>query len=310
MSALDAFMITWSRARATFGQGVPSDGSRFDQSSQFRQLQNQVESAAPGSKWSGAASDSYADANANHARRLGNIGELDQRLGAEVQRSAAVVTAGRRDLDAVKQWVSDAAATVPKTAAGQRMLWPIVSKGSAEIQEIITRSNGELSSIAGRIQGLGSEYQALGDDGAGKGGTHVDKRPPIPNTTFDIKDIKLTDGLGPPNTDEIGPGAYYPRPQVGEQPSPPEAPLDYRDIEYTGETGLAPRPGMVELVPNSGAWVPDPDASGFVPKPPEVPVDMAEAHIMQRGELAPAGMVPLYPGSLIAIPDPDAGAPR
>jgi hypothetical protein len=37
---------------------------------------------------------------------------------------------------------------------------------------------------------------------------------------------------------------------------------------------------------------------------------MAEAHIMQRGELAPAGMVPLYPGSLIAIPDPDAGAPR
>ena len=126
-------MITWSQARATFGQGVPSDGSRFDQSSQFRQLQNQVESAAPGSRRSGDASDSYADANANHARKLGNIGELDQRLGAEVQRSAAVVTAGRRDLEAVKQWVSDAAAAVPNTAAGQRMLWPIVSKGSAEI---------------------------------------------------------------------------------------------------------------------------------------------------------------------------------
>ena len=41
------------------------------------------------------------------------------------------MTAGRRDLDAVKQWVSDAAATVPNTAAGQRMLWPIVSKGSS-----------------------------------------------------------------------------------------------------------------------------------------------------------------------------------
>lgn len=191
-------MITWSQARATFGQGVPSDGSRFDQSSQFRQLQNQVESAAPGSRWSGVASDSYADANANHARKLGNIGELDQRLGAEVQRSAAVVTAGRRDLDAVKQWVSDAAATVPNTAAGQRMLWPIVSKGSAEIQEIITRSNRELSSIAGRIHGLGSEYQALGDDGEGKGGTHVDKKPPTPNTTFDIKDIKDDGRSGPP----------------------------------------------------------------------------------------------------------------
>lgn len=308
MSALNAFMATWSRARATFGEGTPADGSQFDQSAQFRELQSQVEAAAPGSNWSGAASDSYAEANARQAHKLRNIGELDQRLGAEVQRSAAVVAAGRRDLDAVKQWVSDAAATVPNTAAGQRMLWPIVSKGSAELQDIITRSNGELTSIAGRIQGLGTEYQALGEDGEGKGGKHLEKKPPVPNTTFDIKDIKLADGLGPANTDEIGPGAYYPRPQVGVEPSPPKAPLDYRDIEYLGPE-IKGKPWQMELIPGSGAWVPDPDYPGYTPKPPEVPVDMAEAHIMQRGELAPAGMVPLYPGSLIAIPDPDAGAP-
>ncbi len=60
---------------------------------------------------------------------------LDKRLAVEVDRSAAVVVAGRRNLDAVKQWVVDAASTVPKTAAGERMLWPVISKGSSEIAD-------------------------------------------------------------------------------------------------------------------------------------------------------------------------------
>ena len=316
MSALNAFMATWSQARETFGQGAPADGSQFDQSSQLRQLQEQVQSAAPGSGWTGGASDAYANKNSKQAGKIGAMADLDQQLGKEVARSSAVVSAGRRELDTLRQWVVDAAAQVPKTAAGERMLLPIVSKGSAEIQEILTRSNGQLSTIAGRIKELGGEYQMLDDDGEGKAGEHIDKKPPVPNTTFDIKDIKLSNGpLGPANTDEIGPGAYYPRTQVGEVKSPPEAPLDYRDIVYTGTTDsngnrvLGPG-GHVELIPGSGAWVPDPDAPGYAPHTPEVPVDMATAHIMQRGELAPAGMVPIYPGSLIAIPDPDAGAPR
>ncbi|MDT5336321.1 MAG: hypothetical protein QOD90_1826, partial [Mycobacterium sp.] len=29
---LDAFMSTWSKARETFGQGVPQTGEQFDQS--------------------------------------------------------------------------------------------------------------------------------------------------------------------------------------------------------------------------------------------------------------------------------------
>lgn len=309
MSALNAFMATWSQARETFGQGAPADGSQFDQSSQLRQLQEQVQSAAPGSGWTGGASDAYANKNSKQAGKIGAMADLDQQLGKEVARSSAVVSAGRRELDTLRQWVVDAAARVPKTAAGERMLLPIVSKGSAEIQEILTRSNGQLSTIAGRIKELGGEYQMLGDDGEGKAGEHIDKKPPVPNTTFDIKDIKLSNGpLGPANTDEIGPGAYYPRTQVGEVKSPPEAPLDYRDIEFKAPNELG-QSWQRELIPNSGAWVPDPDHPGYVPKPPEVPVDMATAQIMRPGELVPTGMVPIYPGSLIAIPDPDAGGP-
>jgi uncharacterized protein YukE len=318
MSALEGFMKTWSQAREAFGSGPPHDGAQFDQSARLRDLQSQVHSAAPGSRWTGSASDSYAEANSRQASKLGAISELDRMLGAEVKRSAEVVMAGRQHLDSIRQWVSDAAGALPGNAAGQRALYAILSKGAAEIQEAITRSHGELSSIAGRITGLDHRYRLLGDDEdvPAKGGERLDKVPPIPNTTFDLDDIQLKDGpLGPANTDQIGPGAYYPRLQVGEVPAPPKAPLDYRDIEYRGpfdpgNPATFGRPGYRELIPNSGAWVPDPNAPGFVPRPPEVPVDMAKAHILQPNELVPNGMVALYPGSLIAIPDPDADRPR
>lgn len=176
MSALDAFMTTWAQARATFGEGAPADGSQFDQSSRFHELQGDVASAAPGPNWTGSASEAYAEANSRQAQTLGSFGDLDKRLGAEVERSAAVVAAGRRDLEAVKQWVSDAAARLPNTAAGQRMLWPVVSKGSSEIRDIVARSHGELASIADRIRGIASEYEALGDE-EGKGGAKLDKEP-------------------------------------------------------------------------------------------------------------------------------------
>jgi hypothetical protein len=164
VGVLDAFLSTWSHARATFGEGVPQDGAQFDNSAQLRQLQGNVESAAPGSNWTGTGSDAYADANRRHARRLGAMAGLDKRLGAEVDRSAAVVAAGRRDLDAVKQWVVDAASTIPRTATGERLLWPVVSKGAGEIAGIVHRSHGDLSAIAERIRGIGAEYQALGGD--------------------------------------------------------------------------------------------------------------------------------------------------
>lgn len=163
MGALDGFMAVWSKARNTFGEGVPQDGSQFDRSAQLRQLQSNVEGARPASQWTGSASESYDAANQKQGRVLAESAALDQRLRTEVDRAAAVVTAGRRDLDAVRQWVVSAASTVPDTRQGDRQLYTIVSKGSGDVADILQKSNGDLNAIAGRLRGLGGEYQLLGD---------------------------------------------------------------------------------------------------------------------------------------------------
>jgi hypothetical protein len=314
VSALDGFRTIWSHANATFGQGTPSDGSHFDQSGQLQDLQNAVKSATPHDTWSGSASESYAEANAKQDRTIGGIASLDKRLAAEVDRSASVVTAGRRDLENVRQWVDDAASRVPNTAAGEHMLYPVISKGSSDIQEILTRSHGDLSAIAGRIHGLSGEYQALseGEGEGGKGGTKIDKLPKTPDTTLDLDDIEYLDpsALGPSHYVEIGPGTWVPKNDFpGVAPSPPKAPLDYKDIEFLGPNVKGQR-WQKELVPGSGAWVPDPNYPGFQQHPPEVPVDMATAAILDPEQKIPEGMIELYPGSRVAIPDPDLGAPR
>ena len=193
MSALDGFRAIWSHANATFGQGTPSDGSQFDQSAPLEAMQAEVKSARPDASWQGAAADSYAEANDRHERTIGGIASLDKRLAEEVDRSASIVTAGRRDLKNVRQWVDDAAARVPNTTAGERMLYPVISKGSSEIQDILTRSHEDLSVIAGRIHGLGGDYQALGEGEGGKGATTVDKVPKTPDTTLDLDDIQYLD---------------------------------------------------------------------------------------------------------------------
>jgi hypothetical protein len=161
MSVLNAFLSTWSNARQTYGEGTPQTGAQYDGSSTLNQLQSTVQSAAPGSKWSGGAANAYGAANTEHGRVLGQLAGLDQRLSAHVDQSAEVVAAGRRDLDAVRKWVVDAAASVPQNAAGERMQMAIVQKGISQVQEIIQRSNGELNAIGGKIRGLGNEYQAL-----------------------------------------------------------------------------------------------------------------------------------------------------
>lgn len=168
MGVLDAFLATWSSARAAFGDGAPQDGAAFDDSATLSALQFEVQQAGPGGRWDGAGSASYATANQSHARILGAAAELDRRLGVEVDRSAGVVAAGRRQLDAVRQWVLDAASGVPDTADGERVLYPVVSRGSGEIVEILERTHTDMQSVAGRIEELGAEYQALGDPAGGQ----------------------------------------------------------------------------------------------------------------------------------------------
>lgn len=162
MGAIDAFMSTWSNARSTLGEGTPQDGTQFDRSTQLRQAQSGVESATPGSRWTGTAADSYAETNSKQAQVLRQMAGLDQRLGAEVDRSAAVVTAGRQNLDQVRQWVLDAASTVPPGADREQALMPIARKGIGDVVDVVRQTNSDLNAIGGRIQTIGNEYRVLG----------------------------------------------------------------------------------------------------------------------------------------------------
>lgn len=202
MSVLEAFMATWSKARATFGEDTPQDGSVVDASATLWQMQSEVERSKPADDWRGLGSDTYASANERQARVLGETANLDRRLRAEVQRSATVVAAGRRDLDGVREWVANAAAAVPQTPQGERMLYPVVSRGSGEIVEILQRSNSDLNAIAGRIRGIGGEYQSLSGEfklGTGDG-------------------EEITDGPQPAVDDRHGPWTY-----PFEPPPPPDS---------------------------------------------------------------------------------------
>ncbi|MFG1931746.1 EspA/EspE family type VII secretion system effector [Mycobacterium sp. NPDC048908] len=170
MSVLNAFLSTWSNARQTFGEGTPATGEQYDNSAALRAMKSTVESAAPGSKWTGGAANAYGAANTEHARVFEQLAGLDQRLASHVGESAQVVAAGRRDLESVRKWVVDAAASTPHGQAGEQMRLAIVQKGIAQVQDIVQRSNGELNTIGGKIRGLDPEYQALGNQKFAKEG--------------------------------------------------------------------------------------------------------------------------------------------
>ncbi|MBJ7340754.1 EspA/EspE family type VII secretion system effector [Mycolicibacterium sp.] len=163
VGVLDAFISTWSTARETFGQGVPQTGEQFDESATLQQLETTVASAAPGSRWTGTASAAYDAANKDHGKVIAQLADLDQRLGKQVTASSHVVASGRQDLDAVRKWVLDAAASVPPGKNREQLLMPIVQKGLGQVSQIVTKSNGELSTIGGQIRTLSGEYAALGN---------------------------------------------------------------------------------------------------------------------------------------------------
>lgn len=158
---MDAFSSTWSAGHQTFGDGQPEGGEQFDDSVTFRQLKGDTAAAAPGSRWTGTASSAYGKANTDHGRVLSHMADLDRRLAAEIDRSARVVTDGRRSLDAVRAWVTDAAATVPQNATGERMLLPIVRKGIGQVADILQNSNNQLNAIGESIRGLSGDYRTL-----------------------------------------------------------------------------------------------------------------------------------------------------
>lgn len=162
LGVLEAFLSTWSKARATFGAGTPEPGSSYDDSATLTGLRGDLDAAVPTAHWSGDAAEAYGAANADHRRVVSDLVTLDRRLADQIDRSAQIVTAGRQDLEAIRDWVIAAAASVPRNRAGELMVAPIVQQGLAQLAEVVTRANADLSTVGGDIATIGREFQALG----------------------------------------------------------------------------------------------------------------------------------------------------
>ena len=163
MALLNAFMSTWTQARQTFGSGAPDPGAQFDASAEFRHMQSVVERAAPDERWQGTAAKAYAAVNADHGKVFGDLAELDVRLAAEIDNSARIVTAGRYELDGVRDRVVAAASSVPANQAGEAVMMSIVSSGLTQVSQIVQRANSELNAVGASIHKLSAEYRGLGN---------------------------------------------------------------------------------------------------------------------------------------------------
>ena len=157
---LDGFLSTWDKARNTFGHGTPPTGERFDEGTQLCGLRADLRSAATDLRWSGAAAEAFEAGNDDLHDVLGTLAELDRRLAAQIDRSVQIITVGRRDLDAVRQWVQDAAATVPPGDTGEQVLQSIVGWGLGELRGIVSAAHAELAATGRSIRTLGEDYRA------------------------------------------------------------------------------------------------------------------------------------------------------
>lgn len=160
MSIINAFLSTWSHTRRSFGAGTPVRGAQYS-SDRLGHAESILASAAPGSHWSGSAATEYAAANTKQRHAIGHFAAVDHRFRSEVDRSADVTDARRRDLDTVRKQVIDAAANTPQGETGERLRLAIAQKGFEQLREIIHRSIAESRDIAQRIRGLRDEYLAL-----------------------------------------------------------------------------------------------------------------------------------------------------
>lgn len=221
-------MSTWSDARSTLGDGIPQDGAAFDCGTQLRWAQSGVEAVAPTARWTGPAADGYAEANNAQGRVLGQLAVLDQRLGAEVDRSAAVVSAGRKNLDGVKQWVLDAAASVPQDADHEQAMMPITRKGIRDVAEVIRQIDSNLCLIGARIRTIGREYQALGvKDETAMGDDSLSK--PVPRDPKQFHDFWVK--LSPEQQDRL----YRRDHSIGNHPGMPFVDKDKYNRQHLDE---------------------------------------------------------------------------
>lgn len=162
MSVLDGFYATWNDARQTFGHGTPQPGARFDNSAQLQTLGTGLDNAKPADKWSGTAASNYDKAHTEHQKVFRKLAELDQKLAQQVDRSAQLVGTGRENLDSLRQWVTDAANSIPPGKQRDMMLMQVAKKGLGRLTEVVKTSNEELNGVSQDIRNLTGEYDDAG----------------------------------------------------------------------------------------------------------------------------------------------------
>ncbi|MCH9666462.1 MAG: alpha/beta hydrolase [Actinomycetia bacterium] len=143
-----------------FGEGTPQDGTQFDASVKILRLSDEVTGAAPGSAWSGGAALAYQARNASHRWALDSIADLDRRLGRSIDRSAGIVGAGRRDLDALRHWVASAAGSVADGQQRESVFTQIANTGLARLGDIVLNTHAHLRDVVRDIRGIEDEYVA------------------------------------------------------------------------------------------------------------------------------------------------------
>ncbi|TFV59493.1 hypothetical protein E4P42_08815 [Mycobacterium sp. PS03-16] len=161
MSAVGGFYANWNNARQTFGQGSPQSGADFDNSSQLTGLGTGLSSAAPGSKWSGAAASNYDKANTDHQAVFTQLAQLDQKIAQQVDNSAQVVATGRQNLNSVKRWVTDAVNSLPPGKQRHQMELQIAKAGLGRLTEVVEQTNKQSNTIGQNIGAITSEYDSL-----------------------------------------------------------------------------------------------------------------------------------------------------
>ncbi|MHC9292570.1 EspA/EspE family type VII secretion system effector [Mycobacterium sp. LTG2003] len=164
MSALDGFYSTWNKARKTFGQGTPDDGSQFDGSSRLMQMKAGVEAAAPDDRWQGSGSQAYAAVNKEHAAVYEKLAELDRKMAGEVKKAADVVKNGRTNLDTAKGWVESMVNSLPSdlsAADRENKLIPIAREGITKVNNIVTSATDDMTTIKGDVDKLKGDYDAV-----------------------------------------------------------------------------------------------------------------------------------------------------
>ncbi|MGE2717594.1 EspA/EspE family type VII secretion system effector [Mycolicibacterium litorale] len=248
MSALDGFYTTWDNARQTFGQGTPQSGTDFDKSPQLTNLGSGLDAAAPGSKWSGAAATNYDKANADHQKVFTQLAELDRKIAQQVDQSAQVVATGRQNLDQVRQWVTDAANSVPPGKQRDMFLMQIANKGLGQLTEVVNQTNAQSNTVAQNIAKLGPEFDALTRDQKFGNGEKDEKKD-------DVDALGDEEMRVPPDYREDSPGELTPEEGRADGESLGDGMLSPQQRERLLEAGTLPQEQLDALARGEEAVV-------------------------------------------------------